>query len=419
MAYEIIMPQLSDSMEEGKLISWKVKEGDYVKRGDVIAEVESDKAIMEVQSFKDGVINSIKVKEAQSVPVGTIIAILDTDMKDKKKTKSTNNKIEKKPLPISHKQQPHISYNSVLDEILELNNKEDKDIILKTEAEASPKAKALGAKYKIDLNRLQKDGKLPTPAHQEDIHRYYLQHFFTPKALELLKLYHLDPSLFTKDKKHDSEDIFAYIKEHDILLPKPITSFQKALIQTVIKASKKPIFHIFDHIDTTELFKHKTYTITVWLLKIFAQSMMAHESFRSTLKGDNEVVVQPNASISLAIANGNLLYMPVFKNLNLLTTFEIDQQLKAYEQKAKEGKMLSTQMQGSTFGISNLGMLGVERFDAMINQDDSAIGAIGTAVDGKMSITLTLDHRLINGYQAAKFMQTLKEIVLDPRSYKE
>ncbi|MMZ65223.1 Dihydrolipoyllysine-residue acyltransferase component of alpha-ketoacid dehydrogenase [compost metagenome] len=81
--------------------------------------------------------------------------------------------------------------------------------------------------------------------------------------------------------------------------------------------------------------------------------------------------------------------------------------------------MQPVDMQGSTFGISNLGMLGIARFDAMINADDSAIAAIGTVQNDAMSVTLTLDHRIVNGYQAAQFMQTLKKEALDPLNYKE
>jgi pyruvate dehydrogenase E2 component (dihydrolipoamide acetyltransferase) len=111
--------------------------------------------------------------------------------------------------------------------------------------------------------------------------------------------------------------------------------------------------------------------------------------------------------------------MPVFKDANLLSSDAIDAKLREYEEKAQNGTMGAADMEGSTFGISNLGMLGVERFDAMINKNDSAIAAIGTAVDNRLSVTLTLDHRLINGYQAALFLQTLKKLAADPKTWKE
>ncbi len=437
MAYEIVMPQLSDSMDEGKLISWKVKEGDYVHKGDVIAEVESDKAIMEVQSFKSGVVKRIHLKEGEVVPVGDIIVTIDTqesatDVGTKPvqitptlKTvpaSQSNTKVQKKkaiPKILSKQETKHTpNTRSFLDDILGLH--EDESIVVppKVKGDASPKAKALAAKYKLDIEVLQKEHKLPLPAHKEDVLRYFKTHHFTPKALALLDLYHLDASLFTEDKKHDSATILSYIQTHDIVLPQKIDVFQSALISAVEESAKKPVFHIYDAIDTSLLQRHKEYTMTVWLIKLFAKAMMQHEHFRATLKNDT-ILTSPNASLSLAIMRGEYLYMPVFKDANLLSLDALSDQLKSYEQKAETKNMRSSDMQGGTFGISNLGMLGIARFDAMINKNESGIAAIGAMKNDKITITLTLDHRLINGYEGAQFMQTLKALSLDAQFFKD
>ncbi len=416
MAYEIVMPQLSDSMDEGKLISWKVKPGDYVKKGDVIADVESDKAIMEVQTFQEGTLKSIKVKEGENVPVGSVIAVIETqDQHEIKKVKST----QKSPIvDKKEEQKPKNTQTSVLDEILGFGDNipnKSKEII---KGDASPKAKALAAKYSIDIQKLQKERKLPTPSHQKDIYNYRKEHYFTPKALQLLKRYKLELSLFTEDKKHDSKEILSYIQSYDIPLPKEIDTFQKALIKTVENSAKKPIYHVYDYIDASLIFSHKQYSVSVWLIKIFAKAMMEHEVFRTTLKEDH-IITYPNASIALAIAHEELLYMVVFKDVNRLSIDEIDKKLKDYKERVKAKNITSKDMQGSTFAISNLGMFGIERFDAMINANDCAIAAIGSTKENNMNITLTLDHRLINGYQAAKFVQTLKLLAKDQTVFKE
>ena len=442
MAYEIVMPQLSDSMEEGKLISWKVHEGDFVKKGDVIAEVESDKAIMEVQSFKEGKVTALKVKEGESVPVGTVIAEIETEVsqsdtspsqkaeKAVHETPATNQETTKeeaqpqqtekpKPEPKTTQLSKPATHSSILDEILGFDEEYVPDTPTPhTTGTASPKAKILAQKYNIDIEKLQKEGKLPTPVHEKEIEAYYRKHLFTPKALKLIELYHLDPTLFETGKKHDSSDILNYIKTHDIPLPKPIEPFQKALIKAVETSAQKPTYYLFDTIDISELKKHKKYTFTVSLLKLFAKALMLHEAFRSTLK-ENSIVTYPNASIALAVAHENYLYMPVFKDINLKTEAEIAKELETFETKAKTGTMRSEDMEGSTFAISNLGMFGIERFTAMINKNDSAIAAIGSAKESQLSVTLTLDHRLINGAQAAQFIQTLKSLALDPMTYKE
>lgn len=409
MAYEILMPQLSDSMDEGKLISWKVQEGDSVQKGDVIAEVESDKAIMEVQSFQSGVVTKLALKEGESVPVGSLMASIETDAKlSSQSVQKPQKKEEEKPPKTTVQKAP----------IQKQTRYHDSALPKAVQGDASAKAKALASRYNIDINSLQARQKLPIPAHEEDIKTYHLAHYFTPKALKLLQQYHLDSTLFTPDKKYDSSDILAYIKAHDIPRPSPLDSFQKALILAVETSAKKPIYHIYDRIDATLMQKHSKHTLTVWLLKLFAEAMMAHDVFRSILK-DESIMITPNASISLAISDNRRLYMPVFKDVNLLTPIMIEERLKEYEQKAKDATMSAGDFQGATFGISNLGMFGIERFDAMINKEECGIAAIGGIIDGAIMITLTLDHRLVNGYEGAQFMQTLKSLALDATFFKE
>lgn len=428
MAYEILMPQLSDSMDEGKLISWKVKEGESVKKGDVIAEVESDKAIMEVQSFKDGTVEELAVKEGETLPVGTMMARIDTDStapmtttkkSEEKPLDTPTPKVEEVPKETAPKPtNPPPQEHSFLDDILGLDEYHDSPVVTTVKGDASPKAKAAAARYNLDITSLQQGESLPTPAHENDIKAYHLSHYFTPKARKLLAAYHLESTLFSEDKKHDSAAILAYIEAHDIPLPQPLDAFQKALISAVEASAKKPIYHIYDRIDASEMKKHKEHTMTVWLIKLIAKAMMAHAPFRSRLKNET-IMIAPNASISLAVSAQERLYMPVFKDANLLTPSTIDKTLKSYEQKAQNATMGTEDMQGATFGISNLGMLGIERFDAMINKDECGIAAIGSIVDGAIMITLTLDHRLINGYQGAQFMQTLKSLALDAQNFKD
>ena len=436
MAYEIMMPQLSDSMEEGKLISWKVKEGEEVHKGDVIAEVESDKAIMEVQSFRNGRVGMIGVREGESVPVGTVIATIETgtnEIKSAEITETTKapvkDEIEKKtktpealpkhePLRKNDSQEPQRILEVREEESLQEHLLVTNDISHPVHANASAKARALAARYDIDIKGLQEQKKLPVPTHEKDIKAYMRKHYFTPKALKLLSEYHLDTSLFERNRKHDSAEILEYIRMHNIPLSKALDPFHKALIRSVENAVQKPVYHIYDRIDAESLQSHTMYSITVWLIRIFSQAMMRHETFRSTL-GENGIQVWPNASIAVAMAHNDSLYMPVFKNADLMSPAQIDDVLKTYQQKVKNASMPMSDMQGSTFGISNLGMMGIERFDAMINQQDSGIAAIGAAIDGKISITLTLDHRLINGYQAAEFMQTVKTLAVDLTLFKE
>ncbi len=415
MAYEIVMPQLSDSMNEGKLISWKVKEGDSVKSGDVIAEVESDKAIMEVQTFRDGIIKELKIKDGDSASVGSVIAIIEDNGTAIQKAEVKKPKIEPKPKESetekkkSIKKEPETSKNIV---------EKRRDIHVEIEGVASPRAKALAGQYGIDIQAMQKEGKLSKPAHTQDIKDFIYKRYFTPKAIKLMQEYHLDFDTFELNHKYRYSEIIEYIKSYDIPMPQALSSMQKAVINTVTKAQQKPVYHIYDYIDATLLqeYSNEEKSITVWLLKLFAQAMMDIEEFRSKLSRDS-IQIFPNASISLAMASGKALYMPVFRDINLKSSDDIAKELANMKQKVKEGRVEPNDLKGSTFGISNLGMTGIDRFDAMINQDDSAIVAIGANKDGKIAITLTIDHRLINGWQGAMFMQRLKELARDKKMF--
>ena len=449
MDYKVAMPRLSDAMDEGKLVEWKVRPGDRVEKGDVIAEVESDKAVMEIQTFQSGTVKQLLVEEGTTVPVGREIAVIETEGETTvSHPESAPGKEERKPsVPRQKEKRPaeavQSQTRSAAEEIFgsEARQGEEppreamppRDIVETvlskelspslpssfTEGNASPRAKMLAAQYGLDIEKLQDEKKLPIPAHYDDVKRYYIRRYFTPKALELIARYHLSTSLFEAGKKHNEAEVKAYIEAHEIPLPKPLDIVQKSMIIMLSEAAKRPMYHMSDHIDGRLIKANETkeLTITVWLIKLLAEAMMRQESFRMTLDTDT-VQIWPNANLSVAMAEGELLYMPVFKEVNKKSVHEIAKQLQSYKEKIAARKLSKEELSGSTFGLSNLGMLGIEQFDAMINKNDCAIAAVGAEKEGKISVTLTVDHRIVNGYQAAEFMQTLKALAKDPAIFK-
>ena len=404
--YEIVMPQLSDSMEEGKLISWKASVGQSVKNGDVIAEVESDKAIMELQTFKNGVVKELLVKEDDEVKIGTVIAHIETGAGAFLEQKKPE--LEPKILP---KEKDSPKKEETLKRIETIN------ISHKTQSGISPKARAKAAAIGVDVEKLQM--KMPQKVlHTEDVDAYVVEKYFTPKALKLLREYQLESTLFELNHKIDSDEVQAYIESYEIALPKPLSPMQKAIIANVTLSAQKPVYHLYESLDVKLFEAYKKHTITAWLVKIFAKVMMQHESFRARLL-DNSLSISPNASLSIAVADDKNLYMPVIKDANRLSITEIGAELISFERKLLSKSFTTQDMQGGTFGISNLGMLGVSRFDAMINKDESAIVAVGAIQDGHIKVTLTADHRLINGYEAALFMQDIKKELSEPLNFKE
>jgi pyruvate dehydrogenase E2 component (dihydrolipoamide acetyltransferase) len=409
--YEIVMPQLSDSMDEGKLISWKVSVGQKVNVGDVIAEVESDKAIMEVQSFKAGTLQEVSVKEGDVVAVGTVMAKINIGTKEVPGEKKSEIKSEIKPAQQVEK--PKKVQEKIEEKKQEVKVQHKSKELL---SGISPKARAKAASYGVEISEVvHKNAK--QSLHADDVDAYIKEHYFTPKAQKLMQAYQLDTVLFTLDHKVDSDEVQQHINANEIPLPLPLTSMQKAIISNVTASANKPIFHIYETIDATLFEEHKEHSITVWLVKIFSKVMIQHEAFRSRLL-DNAISVFANASVSLAVANDKNLYMPVVKDANKLDAKQIAEVLSSFKTKLQASSFSANDMQGSSFGISNLGMLGVERFDAMINKEDTAIAAIGAIKEGKISVTLTADHRVINGYEAALFMADVKKEAQNSMNFK-
>jgi pyruvate dehydrogenase E2 component (dihydrolipoamide acetyltransferase) len=197
-----------------------------------------------------------------------------------------------------------------------------------------------------------------------------------------------------------------------------MSPMRQAIVKTVTDAAKKPVFHIYDTIDAALLKKHENerFTITAWLIKLFGEAMMRHEELRTTLSPGG-LQVWPGASISVAMAHGEALYMPVFQNVEEKSVETVAKELADLKEKVRAGRIEPERLKGSTFGLSNLGMTGIERFDAMINGKDCGIAAIGAEKDGTIAVTLTLDHRIVNGWQGAEFMRTLKALAADARFF--
>ena len=389
MEYKIVMPVLSDTMDKGKLIKWRVKEGDVVHKGDVIAEVESDKAIMEVQTFKDGVVKKLLVKEGEEVPIKTPIAIIETEAKEET-PKPQSQKPKEAPTPKEETKKAAPSIPPIIQELLSTP----------VRGEASPAAKKAAAEAGIDIEALQAEGRLPRPAHLKDVEREILKRYFTPKALELLEEYRIDPENFSLDHKIDEEEVRAYILEHDIPQPFPLSSNRKAVIANVQNSAKKPVYFVY---ETFDIKPYENIKLTSLLIKTIADVMQRHPLTRARLQEDR-YLIYPNSNISVAVAKGDELYMVVCKKAQSKTLEQIDEWVRGLKDRTYTPEELS----GSTFGISNLGMYGITRFSAMINKQDCGIAAFGKLEQNKIKVTFTFDHTIVNGVDAAKFVTDLK-----------
>ena len=409
MEYKITMPQLTDTMETGKIVRWLKKEGDYVQENEPVVEVETDKAVMEVPSFRSGILKKIFVEEGEEVPVGTQIAVIETDV-EKGKEKSSHKEEISKDIKEKHKESKEEIEKKVLEQI-----KQEEEKIELPESSASPSAKKLAKELGIDIKKYQEQGLLPVPAHEKDIKELFYKNFFTKEALEILQKYNLSLEEVVKQIKKEKiskKDILKFIQNNNIPQIVPISDVQKRVIENLQRSISIPVFHIYEEIKTGNIPDIEGITLTVWLIKILGDTMQNHYRTRAKLEGDI-YKVYPNSNICVAIAVEEELFVPVIKNVNLKSLKEIADDLNKLKEKAKQRKLTLEDLTGSTFSLSNLGMFNILSFDAIIPPERVGIVAIGTEIRGKTKITFSFDHRIINGREAAIFVDEFKNRFLD------
>lgn len=395
MVYEIVMPQLTDTMESGKVVRWLKKEGDFVNVNEPIVEIESDKAIMEVPSLKSGYITKILADEGSEIPVGSVIAVLSETKEEKvekeytkpsvSEEKKEEIKLPKEEIKIESKQLPP--------------------------ATASPVAKMIAKQNNVDIKNLQEEGKLPIPAHEKDIKNYLLMHKLEEKALNLIKEYQLQIENLVKaypDKERITlEDVEKYIINNSIPLKKEIPFIRKSLIKNLKKSLEIPVFHIFTELDFSNIPKNSGYTITTWFIKILGDCIYQSENLRT--KTDEEFYyTYPTVNISVAVDVSGELYAPVIKNVEKKSLKEISQDLEIIKQKARENRFSKEDLEGANFSISNLGMYNIISFDAIIPPGCSGIVAVGKIINNISKLTFSFDHRIINGKEAAEFIDLMQ-----------
>ncbi len=406
MEYKVVMPQLTDTMEEGKIVRWLKKEGEIVKKDEPLVEIESDKAVMEVPSMKEGVLVKILAEEGEELPVGAPIAVIETEVE---KAQITAKKVEEKPAEKEEKKE----------EIKIPQKKPEKKEAL-PEGTASPSAKKTAAQLGVNIKKLQEEGKLPVPAHEKDIKSYFYSRFFTKSALELLQRYGLSPEEVyqsVKKERIDKKAVEKYIKEKNIPEISAPSDIQRILIKNLSKSTQIPVYHITHPFDVKYLLEKKDYTLTTYLIKVFGDVMYNYPELRTIYKEDS-FYTYPTSNISVAIAVDNELFNPTIKNVEDKTLKEIYEKLQEIKEKAKNRNLSVEDIQGATFSISNLGMFGIKQFDAVIPPFHSGIAAVGTAVEGVITITFTFDHRVINGAQAAQFVIDVEKKIQAMRSLK-
>lgn len=421
MAEIIRMPKMSDTMEEGVISSWLKKVGDEIKSGDILAEVETDKATMELESYDDGTLLHIGIKDGESVPVNGIIAIIgekDEDISEilNEANKNPSNEEEKKELlaeeekDIKEEEKDIKIKEDVIDAVKKIENTEN--ISSNGRIKASPLAKKIALEKGIDLKNIQGTGEGGR---------------ITKKDLD---------SLSSEDANMPSEKInLPKIIAEESYDESPVSQMRKTISKRLSESKfTAPHFYLTMEINMDNCVEGRKkinessdvkISFNDIILKACASALRKHPMVNSSLI-ENKIRENHHIHIGVAVAVDEGLLVPVIRFADNKTLSHISLEVKELAGKAKEKKLQPSDWEGNTFTISNLGMFGIEEFTAIINPNDSCILAVGgikntpivkngEIVPGNiMKVTMSCDHRLVDGATGAAFLKTLKELLEDP-----
>jgi pyruvate dehydrogenase E2 component (dihydrolipoamide acetyltransferase) len=443
MAEVIRMPRMSDTMEEGNIIGWLKEEGEEVESGETLAEVETDKATMELDSFFDGVLLHIAVKEG-AVPIDGVIAVIGEEGEDWKKAieeaeaeQSSNGEKEADEEPKEDKKEESSSQDTASEKSGEpatspassSGSGDDKRI------KASPLAKSMAQDAGIDLSSIDGSGDGGRIV-KRDIEAAIEQQDAAPAAAPTP-----EPAKEAPAKQEEPEEKapdvvpFTFTAGGDNYEDEPVSQMRKTIARRLGESKfSAPHFYLTVEIDMAKTMKMRKRVNEVaptkisfndFVVKASAVALRQHPGINASWMED-KIRYNKNVNVGVAVAVSEGLLVPVINYADMKTLSQINTEVKTLAGKAKDRKLKPEEMQGNTFTISNLGMFGIEEFTAIINPPDSCIMAVGTIVEKPvvkngeitighmMKVTLSCDHRVVDGATGAQFLQTFKDMLEDP-----
>jgi pyruvate dehydrogenase E2 component (dihydrolipoamide acetyltransferase) len=403
MAETINMPKLGFDMAEGTLVRWVKKVGEQVNKGDVIAEIETDKATVEVESSSAGTIRKLVVDEGAIVPVGSAIAVVGSPDEpigdDAKKNDGIKESLDA-PQTIPLKS-------------LEVNSNAGR-VEIKT-TPASPLARKIADERKVDLSKIKGTGPGGRIV-RRDVENALLGH--EPTAFEEI---HKPGGQGTPDR----DEIIPLTKLRQIIarrMSDSKTSIPHFYVTHEYRMDK--LVETREQLNTIFEENEKT-SLNDFIVKIAAMALRQFPNLNASLTGTS-ITHHASINIGVAVAVEGGLMTVVCKNADKKTVRQISREIKEMSARAREGRVKTEDIEGSTFSISNLGMHGVENFAAIINPPEVAIIAVGMAreipvvengiirVGWRMKATISVDHRASDGIEAAKFMQAMERFFEEP-----
>ena len=435
MAIDVCMPRLSDTMEEGRILKWLKQPGDRIEIGDIIAEVETDKADMEMEALDEGVLIEILVPEGGMVPVGGVMArlgaadeIVAADSAAPAPT--AENGIAEPPPPAPTASPPAPPPAPKVRELREIRAQREPTPAEETgRLLASPVVRRMAQELSLDLSQVPGSGPGGRIV-KRDLEAYTAAQAPLDATAESQAESQAEPQAEPHPEARASADPVAATRE-------PFSRMRATIAKRMSESMREaPHFYLTAEINMSEAVRLRTalkasnrvtedVTYTHLLMKAVAIALARHPRLNASFGGDAREY-QDHINIGLAVSLDDGLLVPVLHDCDSLSLLEIAAQATALVERARSGKPRAEDLTGGTFTISNLGMLPIEHFTAIINQPQAAILAVGAikerpvvrdgqvTIASTMLVTLSCDHRLLDGVTGGQFLQELKSLLENP-----
>jgi len=425
MAEIIRMPKMSDTMTEGVIVAWNKKVGDPVKSGDILAEVETDKATMELENYVKGTLLHIGVEQGQAVPVDAIIAIVGKEGEDISSLLSSPGPSKAFITQPEAPSNPEPSLPMASKEEHQGSTDEHQGSTDEHRVKASPLAKKMASDLGLSLSQIQGTGDHGRIV-RRDIENYQGSVVsVTPPASGL----------------GTSMDLSAYLNraagQGESFKDMPLSQMRKTIARRLSESKNAaPHFYLTMEIDMDQAVEARArlnqnspvkISVNDLVIKAAAMALRQHPVVNSSWLGDR-IRQNDHIHIGVAMALPEGLVVPVLRFADQKNLVQLASQSKDFAAKAREKKLQPQDWEGNTFTISNLGMFGIEAFTAIINPPDACIMAVGAVrecpvvrngqlgIGQRMTVTLSCDHRVVDGATGAAFLQSFALMLRDPVS---
>lgn len=433
MPVNIEMPKLSDTMTEGTLIKWHKKVGDNIEIGDILAEVETDKATMEMEAFDDGVLTEIRVQEGEKAEIGSVLAVLDGDGGDSAPAPAAAPAAETKPA--AAEAAPAESKPAAAVAPAATGSADGERV------KASPLARKIAADLNVDLGSVEGSGPAGRIV-KKDVEAASSGGGAKKPSSDANAAAALAASAKSKASAPAPaaaapQAILPTAKEGDERIE--LSSMRK-IIASRLLASKVTIPHFYLHLeidaaplmairkqvnDQADKTHGNKFSVNDFILLATIRAAQAVPAINASFAGDH-IVKFKHVGLSVAIAIDDGLVTPVIKKAETQSLLAISQAVKDFAKRAKDKKLKPDEFDGGTITVSNLGAWGIESFDAIVNPPQAAILSVGAAIEKpvvkngqivpglRMNIGLSADHRVVDGAVAAEFLSQVKKLLEQP-----